>query len=139
MAPFASDAAMARNPLALPVDLGQGVIGEIRRPLKGGVFLEVQRGAGTKGDRSGQVIARRDERLATAEHGAAIDGLLEGSCVFGGTVTESAELADIESKGGPGGRTGLLAAHLSRDREEGHGTKEGTPIQRVKGHCCRAW
>ena len=72
---------------------------------------------------AGEVGAGGDEDFAAAEHGAAVDGLLEGGGVFGFAVGGGAEVADVEYQGGACG--GGLGPAGGSQGEEGAGDEMG--------------
>ena len=86
----------SRDPLTLPTDLRDGIIGEVGAAEKGGIFLETQGRVAAQCDGSGEVVSGRHQDLAAAENGAPVDGLLEGRGVFGGAVAGSVKIPHVE-------------------------------------------
>ena len=87
---------MSLNPLAFPADLGDGIIGKVRRPQDVGVLFQAQNRIGAKGDGAGEIVARGNQHIAAAQHPAAVQDLLQRGGVLGFAVAFGAEVADVK-------------------------------------------
>ncbi len=92
------ESGVAGDPAAFPTDLGYWVVVHVCCAGDGCAFGETEEGAGAELDGSGEVVSCGDEDFAAAEDGAAVDGLLNGSGVFGGAVAGGPVVADVEGQ-----------------------------------------
>ena len=99
---------MALDPLALPADLGDGVVGEVGRALEDGVFFQAQGDVGCERDGAGEVGACGNDglRRQPREAAAAVDGLLDSGGGVLGLAVGSGRFADVEGERAGGGRLG---------------------------------
>lgn len=89
---------VAGDPAAFPADLGYGVVVHVGGAGDGCALGETEECARAELDGSGEVVAGWNEDFASAEDGAAVDGLLDCGGVFGDAVAGGSVVADVEGQ-----------------------------------------
>ena len=105
-------------PFALPADLRHRIIAEIGSAEQNRVLLQTEQRIGSEGDGARKIIARRNQRFASAQRPAAVEGLLDGAGIFRPAVADGPKIADIEDEY-------LLCRTILRPAGSGEGRETG--------------
>ena len=108
------------------MDDGERIIGHVGRAVQSCTVFNAQGDVAAQDDGPGKIFAGRDDDLAAAEEGDALDREADGFGVLGGAVANRAKVADAQAQRGfegslrcgrvDGGLCGLLRARERLER-----------------------
>jgi len=136
----ADQADMALHELAFPAHLAERIIGQVGRAEDRRALQHAQQRVRSDRDRAGQPGPRRHHHLASAEHRAAVERLLEGERVLAAIALRS-EIAHIErdAAGGSTVTPGPCRRHRTRHAQPAGQLQHRTPFHALSSrYRCRA-